>query len=259
MSVACAPIYGDPPSAPSEERATSSGGETSTVPSNPIEAGRRLAQLEQQVRAGEETHRRLSDIARRATEEATRLRREAAAATAQPPPAAPAAPTQPPPPTPAPPMMGGMPGFGGLNPLTQPLVRVPRHGVVGGVGWIDVVPPARAMGGYAPTLAVTRINPGYATEFIIAGRRVCPTYDGQSFTQIVTENGQQICVLPASNSNSPTVVFEMFREGGYIVTMRAWSVPSHTGMGTLVGERSIELRTVNQLQSTTSTMDVDFH
>ena len=238
MSVACAPIYGDPPSAPSEERSPSSGGEaSSTVPSNPIEAGRRLAQLEQQVRAGEETHRRLSDIARRATDEATRLRQQASAAAAQPPPSAPTAPT-PQPPTAAPPMMGGMPGPGmglGNTAIQNPSipVMVPRYGVINDMAWVNRPAPSQLTGGDVPIINLSVSGAArYATVITMRdGRILCPTIA----TAIVTIAGRQLCAIPAGPGWSATL--EMFTPGRHEFIVYYYRMNSYTGQASPINPR----------------------
>lgn len=229
--LACAPIYGDAPSAPSEERASSSGGEASAVPSNPIEAGRRLAQLEQQVRAGEETHQRLSDIARRATEEATRLRQQATAAATQPPPPAPTAPT--PQPTAAPPMMGGVPGMGlGSTAIQNPgvPVMVPPYGVVNNMAWVGRPSPSQMVGGDVPYIEL-RVSGGarYATVITARdGTLICPSIA----TAIVTVGRRQLCAVPAGPSWRAVV--ETHSPGRHEFVVYYYRMNSYSGQGHLV-------------------------
>jgi hypothetical protein len=157
-------------------------------------------------------------------------------------------------------MLGGFPGMGmmGSGPGGQIPVPVPVHGVAGNVGWVDVVTPARAVGGTTSIIAVTRIRPAYATAFYVNGRLICPTQDGQTFPRILTEAGQTICVLPPSHGAdySPTVQFEMLRDGPYRVDMVAYSVNSYTTQGTLVGRHTTTLNTVSY--PTTTAMDMEF-
>lgn len=259
LASACSPLYGDGPTTPNRETTSSSGSESSDTSSPAYQAGRREAELRAQLAASARERQAAIEAARRLEQQLRQSR--TAAPQAQPGPAAAA-------PLPTAPMAvaGGMPGFPGMGmmgsgPGSQIPVPVPLHGVAGNVGWVDVVTPARAVGGTTSIIAVTRIRPAYATAFYINGRLICPTQDGQTFPRIMTEAGQQICVLPPSHGAdySPTVRFEMLREGSYRVDMVTYSVNSYTGQGTLVGRHSTTLNTVSAWNSSAAVMDMEFH
>ncbi len=257
---ACSPLYGDGPTTPTRETTSSSGSESSDTSSPAYQAGRREAQLHAQLEASARERQAAIEAARRLERQLAEARRTPPAAPPAQPAPAPAAPL----PTAPMAVAGGMPGFPGMGmmgagPGAQIPVPVLPHGVVGNVGWVDVVTPARAMGGTAPIIAVTRIRPAYATAFYVNGRLICPTQDGQTFTRIMTEAGQQICVLPSSlgQDSSPTVQFEMLRDAQRVnVAMVAYSVNSYTGVGTFVGRHTTTLNSVSY--PTTTAMDMEF-
>lgn len=262
LTSACSPLYGDGPTTPTRETTSSSGSESSDTSSPAYQAGRREAELRAQLAASAREREAAITAARRLETQLAEARRSTPAAPqAQPGPAPAAAP-----PTAPMAMAGGMPGLPGMGmmgsgPGGQIPVPVLPHGVVGNVGWVDVATPARGLGGTTPIIAVTRIRPEYATAFYVNGRLICPTQDGQTFPRILTEAGQTICVLPPSQGAdySPTVRFEMLRPGEYAVLMVTYSVSSYTGVGTIVGRRSVILNTASMWNSSAAVMDMEFH
>lgn len=261
LASACSPLYGDGPTTPTRETTSSSGSESSDTSSPAYQAGRREAELRAQLTASAREREAAITAARRLETQLAEARRNPPAAPqAQPGPAPAAAPLPNAPMAVAGGLLGGFPGMGmmGSGPGGQIPVPVLHHGVVGNVGWVDVATPARGLGGTTPIIAVTRIRPEYATAFYVNGRLICPTQDGQTFPRIMTEAGQQICVLPPSQSEdySPTVRFEMLRPGEYAVLMVTYSVSSYTGVGTLVGRHTTTLNTVSY--PTTTAMDMEF-